>query len=168
MRKKVLTEYENPKAWGRVRELCQQIESGQLDDKIPEIMDEIHNLTPPTETQYLWVNCYEESCDMDRELMKSLKKRINQLKLNENMKKNKIRLTESQLQRVIKESVKKLLKEDVETEDDIRNALDIIQKILDGYKKPSEFRETVLEAGRLLTKAEFLLGKMGVTANVVY
>lgn len=42
----------------------------------------------------------------------------NNIKENTNMKKNRIRLTESQLHRVIKESVKKVLKESVEGEID--------------------------------------------------
>lgn len=113
MNKKYLTEYENPKAWDRVRDLCHQIESGQLDDKIPEIMDEIHNLTPPTVTQYLWVNCYEESCDMDRELMKSLRKRINQLKLNENMNKKRIRLTNKNVVKINNGDLQKMISEAV-------------------------------------------------------
>lgn len=98
------------------------------------------------------------------------------------MNKNRVRLTESQLHRVIKESVKNmLLKEGIGTVSEIREAQNILRKITkSGYipfasPSPSstenEIKMAILEAMRLLDKACYLDMKCygsEPTAKVVY
>jgi hypothetical protein len=98
--------------------------------------------------------------------------------INKNMKKQTIKLNESQLRNIIKESIKNTLNEGIggRVYDNLEQAhkllADVISSKLIAFTSPSpsstelELKKTTIEAARLIDKALYLCGQLGYNGAV--